>query len=255
MDNIFVNSLLTDKIKVQPKYIGKNIQKYLQTQLENKFQGKCTYHGYVKPDSIKIFKYSLGQLQAFSLNGDVVYTVQYYADVCNPSIGSVVQATVVNSNKYGILCESGIMYNGKLMPILEIIIVKNAIDLNSEINIEDIKVGDNLNIEIMGKKFELNDKKISVVGRIIVNTKNKNIELEKGDYNENDVPEEQIDSDVEAEELNVDEDENEENEEENEEDEEESEDEEVSNIFEGPDEDDIVDDLDDDVNEEDSDDE
>jgi hypothetical protein len=102
-----------------------------------------------------------------SLNGDIIYNVQFYASVCNPSVGSIVQAKVINTNKFGILAECTILLRNENVPILEIIIAKSSIDENNTVNIENIKPHDLITIEVLGKKYELNDKKISVVGKIM----------------------------------------------------------------------------------------
>lgn len=174
-NDFFIKTLLTDKVKIQPRMICKNIQTIIHKILVNKFEGICSYHGYIKNSSIKISKISLGQVQAFSLNGDVIYTVSYHAEVCNPSIGSIVKARVVNMNKFGILAECGITVDNRHVPILEIIVAKNTVDIASDIDFASITNGEDLFIEILGKKFELNDKKISIVGKIIQTKDQKNI--------------------------------------------------------------------------------
>lgn len=191
-NDFFVKTCLTDKVKIQPKYLCKNVSDVIQRNLVNKFEGKCSYHGYIKTGSIKLSKVSLGQVQAFSLNGDIIYNVSYYAEVCNPSIGSIVKAKVVNMNKFGILAECGITLDGGYVPILEIIVAKNTVEISSEeVDFDAIKVDEDLFIEILGKKYELNDKKISVVGKIIQTKSEKNIlddeaEMEGGYVSEND---------------------------------------------------------------------
>jgi DNA-directed RNA polymerase subunit E'/Rpb7 len=167
MESIFIKTLLTDKVKVKPAQLGSNIDDVLLFILKEKFESKCTYHGYIKPGSIKIEKYSTGYVQAFSLNGDIIYNVTYYAMVCNPSIGSVITAKVVNMNKFGLLAEANVNVDGQSIPVLEIIIAKSMINIENERPIDSIVVGDVINVEILGKKYELNDKKISVVGRIV----------------------------------------------------------------------------------------
>lgn len=177
MEEIFVKSLLTDKVKVSPKYLGNGTQNILLKHIQIKFEGKCSHHGYIRPGSISIYKYSMGKVVAVSLNGDISYNVQFYADVCNPSPGSVLKAKVVNTNKFGILAECSISYKGNNVPVLEVIVLKNTGELPPDIDIESIKTNDMILIEVQGKKHTLNDKKISVVGKIVSN-KNGNTKLE-----------------------------------------------------------------------------
>ena len=166
---MFVRNLLSDKVKLRPADVGKNLPTILQKLVANKFEGKCSQFGYIRPDSVVIHKYSIGHVIATSLNGDIGFTVLFFADVCNPIVGSIIKAKVVNTNKFGILAEYSIKIKDKsvLTPILEIIIAKNTNTLASEVDPNTVNVGDVLNIEIIGKKFELNDKKISAIGRIV----------------------------------------------------------------------------------------
>jgi DNA-directed RNA polymerase subunit E'/Rpb7 len=171
-NDIFVKTLLTDKIKIKPQFLSQSVKTHIQNLLIKKFEGVCSYHGYIKPRSIVIHKHSLGNVMAVSLNGDVEFKVQYFADVCNPSIGSIVQTKIVNSNKFGYLAHTGIHMHG-FMPILEIIIAKASSDA-SLVN-EDFVIGDEIFVEIIGKKFELGDKKIAAIARIIQTNSDKNI--------------------------------------------------------------------------------
>lgn len=184
-NDIFIRTLLTDKIKLRPSQISNRLKEHLINSLRQKFEGMCSYHGYIKPNSIEIFKYSLGTIQALSLNGDVEYIVQYNADVCNPSIGSIVHTKIVNTNKFGVLAHTGISdESGRFVPILEVVVAKNMVNAQNDRNVEELKVGDEIHVEIIGKKFELSDKKISAVARII-NTENDRNILDDAASNEN----------------------------------------------------------------------
>lgn len=173
MDSLFIRALLNDNVKLKPKFVTKNSTKFILERLKKTFEGCCTYHGYIKVDSIEIVKVSCGLIKDVTLNGDTIFNVTYYADVCNPIIGSVVSAKVVNTNMFGILAENGLNINGKYYPILEIIVAKNA---NAEL--DKIKVGSQIDIEVIGKKYELEDKKITVVGKVVEEKKGGNVKNE-----------------------------------------------------------------------------
>lgn len=181
MDNVFIRTLLTDKVKINPRLLSRNVKSHLLDALNDKFEEKCSHHGYIKRGSIEIFKYSLGQVQAISLNGDIRYTVNFYAEVCNPSVGSLIKAKVVNMNKFGILAESGITVDKKYIPILEIIVARNMSE--DVVDFDKIKQGDVLTIEIMCKKYELNDKKISLIGRIVTDVAAAKAKIARGGSN------------------------------------------------------------------------
>jgi DNA-directed RNA polymerase subunit E'/Rpb7 len=175
MDNdVFMNVLLDEKIKLEPRFITNNFKEELLKRLKEKLEGKCTRHGYIRINSIDIYKITPGIIELISLNGNIQYKIYFHADVCNPMLGSVIKAKVMKINKFGILADAG--YNDpvtdEFLNIIEIIIAKNSVNIISDIDLETVNVGDNIRVEIIGKKYELNDKHISIVGKIVSEIKN-----------------------------------------------------------------------------------
>lgn len=161
--DIFVKSLLTDKVKLLPSQLDKHIRRHILKLLQKKFEGICSNHGYILRESIEIYKVSFGSILAVSLNGYVEYKVQFYADVCNPTINSVVHSRIVNANKFGYLAHTGIKEEGGVFePILEIILPRNTIPSNQEVT-----VGEEVWCEVVGKKYELGDHRICIIGKLV----------------------------------------------------------------------------------------
>jgi DNA-directed RNA polymerase subunit E'/Rpb7 len=169
-NNSFIPSLLTEKVKLSPKYMNKSFSQKLLNHLIEKNEGKCSKHGYIKRNSISITKISTGIVEAHTLHGFLNYMVQFKALVCNPTNGSVIKCKVVSSNNFGVLCSSGITdENNEYKAIMDIIVPKNSLNIRSDANIDFDKIVPNqiLDVEIVGKKFEINDEKISAVGKIV----------------------------------------------------------------------------------------
>lgn len=158
---ILFESILTDKIKLKPIQLGRNMNDILSYHIQKKFQGTCSHHGYILENSIEIEKYSAGKIIDLSLNGDIEYNVTYKAVVCNPIIGSIIDIEVINKNKFGILGKANVLWRNTKYDVLEIIVPEH---ISNEIS--GYNVGDKCKIEVLGRKFELNDKKISVIGKI-----------------------------------------------------------------------------------------
>lgn len=163
--NLFTTCALTDRIKLRPYELGRSIQESILRKLRFKFEGVCSYHGFIKPSSIQIVKCSMGTLVDYSLNGDVEYTISYSAEICNPVPGMLIQATVVNSNRFGILATTFVNVDGEQLPVINSIIPK---EINND-ELDNILPGNIINIEVVGRKFEINDKRVSVVGKIVRN--------------------------------------------------------------------------------------
>lgn len=165
--DVFVKSILTDRVRLSPEDVTTEFKEKVSSIIRSRVEGKCSRHGYIKPSSTEVLKISPGSLRMFSLNGDVIYTVVFKALVCNPVIGSVVSARVTNTNKFGILAEVTLMSDdGVRHTVMEIIVAKQGA-IRSEVDMTRVQLNDVVNIEILGKKFELNDKRISAIGRIV----------------------------------------------------------------------------------------
>lgn len=177
-DPVFARMLITDRIKVIPSLIGGDLGEVIKNIVIKKYEGHCSQYGYILAGSIQIYKYSMGQLISASLNGDVVFTVMFNANVCNPFNGTLVKVTVVNMNKFGILGEYTINDgHGKKTTVIEVVIARNAPSnssaIASDVDLSSVKIGDVLTVEIVNKKFELKDKKISAIGRAVTSATKK----------------------------------------------------------------------------------
>jgi len=155
MDDIYFKSVLHKKIIIYSKYLDENIDNYIHNFLKNKIEGKCVDEGYIKPDSIKIIKKSIGALLGSRFTGDITYNILYTADISNPVIGNIIDCKVKFINKLGILGNNG--------PIT-IIVSKQFHDSNDLIN--KIKEGDIIKVEVIAKKFYLNDTEIKIVAKL-----------------------------------------------------------------------------------------
>lgn len=197
--DVFNKTLCKENIKIKSEYITKNYKTNIEQILKLKIGGICSKHGYIKNDSIEIYKIALGECERALSSGNVEFPVYFYADVCNPAIGSFVTAVIANINRFGILAESGYILNNKYITVLEIIIPKNSININSDVDIELLKIGDKLTVEIVGKKFELNETRMGSIGRVIKdinnNLKKKTIEEKEKDEEEDEEKEEAYDVD------------------------------------------------------------
>jgi DNA-directed RNA polymerase subunit E'/Rpb7 len=163
--SLFSNVVTVDKIVLHPnQYSSNDINTIIIKKLRKKVEGKCTRHGFIKPFSSEIVKKSAGRILDMSFNGHVSYNVTFKAQLCNPEIDSIIKCKIVNTNNFGILAESSININGNDIVIIEAIVVKGPAE-------QEYKIGDIIYIQIKGKKFDLNDTKITVHGIVDVNQK------------------------------------------------------------------------------------
>ena len=161
--DLFIPIKFRTNIQLNPKEISANFEEVILKKLKNNLENICSRHGYIKKDSINIIKRSIGQFKKQHFNGNIMFELQCIAEICNPAQGSIIKCKVKAKNSLGLLAEG--YYDN--VPILEIIVPKISAGIQSEINIDTVLVGDEINIEVCGKKYQLYDKHISIIGKAI----------------------------------------------------------------------------------------
>jgi hypothetical protein len=162
---LFIPIKFRTTVILTPSDITKDFENTILNKLKNNYENICSKYGYIKKDTIKIIKRSVGQLKKEHFNANVYFDVVCIAEICNPAQGSIIKCKVKAKNSLGVLAEG--YYDS--IPILQIIIPKISAGIQSEINIDTISIGDEVKIEVCGKKYQLFDKHISIIGRAIKN--------------------------------------------------------------------------------------
>ena len=81
--------------------------------------------------------------------------------ICCPNPDTILNCRVVSKNKIGVL---GTL-NNDISPLIILIPFDLIEDIDENSKISEIKIGDNINVLVLGKKFEQSDKKIIVIGK------------------------------------------------------------------------------------------
>ncbi|QOI90177.1 hypothetical protein QKU58_gp154 [Pyramimonas orientalis virus] len=166
--NNFIEIKNRDVVKLAPYLLNSDYKKNVLKILKKKYEGICSKFGYIKQNSISVEKITRGTIELSTFHGYVLFDVEFMASICNPSIGSIVKCKVQNINAFGVLCTSGIVEDGVYHNILNIIIPKQNSQLIEDNAItENVSINDEVNVEILGKKYILNNKNINVFGKII----------------------------------------------------------------------------------------
>ena len=162
---LFIPIKFRTNVILQPNELTKSFEEAILKKLKNNLENVCSKHGFIKNDSIKIIRRSIGSIKQQDFTVNIHFTIECIAEICNPAQGSIIKCKVKAKNLLGILAEG--FYNN--MPILEIIVPKMSAGIQSEIDIDKINIGDEIKIEVCGKKFQLFDKHISIIGKAIKN--------------------------------------------------------------------------------------
>ena len=154
MESLFERRELTKKVNIHARFLQRNIQESLLSQLKVKFQGRCLAEGYLQRDSITITKYSLGRLNY--LRGGADYDVTFQADICMPHVGQVFKAPVSLRSKIGIHAE--------LEPMR--VLIPRDLHIGNDL-FEKVAIGDQVEFEVVGTQFKQGDEDIIVVGKLL----------------------------------------------------------------------------------------
>ena len=158
LQTIYSRCLLTRKIVLPMATIGKNLKEDIEENIKANFEGKCVVEGFIKPNSVKIITHSSGTIER---GNQILFEIVFECDVCFPVEGMIVSCVAKNITKAGIRAESA----GEVPSPIVVFIAKDH-----HFNVPyftEIKEGDKINVRVVGQRFELNDKYVSIIGELI----------------------------------------------------------------------------------------
>ena len=155
---VYTRCLINRKIVLPITSIGKNLQEVIEDNVKANFEGKCLVEGYIKDNSCKIITYSSGIINRGNY---ISFEVVFECEVCFPVEGMNIQCVAKNVTKAGIRAESA--YD---VPSPIVVFVAKDHHFNVP-HFAEIQEGDKINIRVIGQRFELNDKYISIIGELI----------------------------------------------------------------------------------------
>ena len=156
--SIYSRSIISRNIVLPITAIGKNLKQTIEEYISFNFEGKCVVEGFIKPNSSKIITYSSGTIKRGNM---VAFDAVFECEVCFPVEGTIISCIAKNNTKAGITAESA---DEKPTPVI-VFIARDHHYSSSQFN--EIKEGDKINVRVIGQRFELNDKCVSVIGELM----------------------------------------------------------------------------------------
>jgi DNA-directed RNA polymerase subunit E'/Rpb7 len=158
LKDIYSRCLITKRILLPIVAIHKNITQSIHENLSFHFEGKCINEGYVKPGSIKIITYSSGIIER---GVNIRFEVVFECMVCFQVEGALISCVAKNITKAGIRGESASEFPSPVV----VFIARDHFYMNPYFS--SIQEGDNITVRVIGQRFELNDKYISVIAELV----------------------------------------------------------------------------------------
>jgi DNA-directed RNA polymerase subunit E'/Rpb7 len=168
--SIYNRSLITRSISLPIVSIGKNIKETIEKNISINYEGKCIVEGFIKPGSSRIITYSSGIVKS----NNIIFEVVFECEVCSPVEGMLIQCEAVNITKAGIRAECS---NETPSPVVVFITRDHHYMIPKFGSIQE---GDKFVVRVIGQRFELNDKYVSVIAELVVDTfKEKELKKKK----------------------------------------------------------------------------
>ena len=155
--SLFTNITCVKNVILPLHSVGKNIVSKLKEELIASYEGICSTDGFVKPDSLGILTYSSGKL----IDGHVELKVTCQMEVCDPAEGFVLSCIAKNITKAGI---RAVTKDYEPSPLV-VFIARDHHHMNKKF--QNVSENDIIQVKIIGKRYELNDEYISVIGELI----------------------------------------------------------------------------------------
>ena len=162
--SVYARNMISTKIHLKMSEIGDSTKPNLERKIVQRTEGKCIPDGFVRPDSVRIVTYSSGVIKMNFVEFQVVFECL----ICNPVEGQTVECTTKTITKAGIHAE--VMTDHKFIP-MKIFIARDHNYANRMFG--SVKENEQINVRIIGKRFELNDPYIVAIASLIDNGKER----------------------------------------------------------------------------------
>lgn len=157
-DSLYSRAVLTQKVQLPFIIVGTNVETTIRHTISSKIEGKCIVEGYVKPGSIKIINISSGTLHGRLIDFEVVFE----CSICCPVEGMQIKCYAKNITQAGIRAFTSL--DEKNSPVI-IYVSRDHHSTNEYFN--SIQEKDSIRIRVIGQRFELNDKQVSIIGELL----------------------------------------------------------------------------------------
>jgi DNA-directed RNA polymerase subunit E'/Rpb7 len=160
LDNshVYIRSLLTQKTVLKYDDVNSELFNILEAKIKKLNEGKCIKEGYVKNNSVKLLTYSSGEL----FDNKILFECVFECLITNPVESTLIYCITKSITKVGVRAE--LIVDDEASPY--IIFIARDHHYNNE-SFSQIKENDIIQVRILGQRYELNDKFISIIAELI----------------------------------------------------------------------------------------
>ena len=158
--------LLTTNLYVSASQVNKNIDSVIKDNLKEQLEGLCYEDGYIVKDSVKIIRKSMGKIVVNDNVSSVSYSIRYKASIISPTEGDVIESYVSNINKMGVVAYIKLSEGDSSEESPMVIMIPKDYFESSIYNIDDINVGQKLNVIVIGSRVKYRSEKIQIIAKL-----------------------------------------------------------------------------------------
>jgi len=168
---VYLQSVLTMKVIVPITSVGKNMKQNLEKIISKKTEGKCIAEGFIRPNSVKVIRYSSGNIN----NENIEFQTVFECMVCHPVEGMLIECDSKTITKAGIHAE--VTDEQGIVPITVFVARDHHF---TDRKFAEIKENMKIIVRVVGVRFELNDPYICVIGKYIDRKTDEKKEKKRG---------------------------------------------------------------------------
>lgn len=157
--------IINSRIVLDASDINNDIDSIIRIKLKEQVEGKCYEDGFIIKDSIKIIKRSIGRVITTNNKSKIRYQITYSGKIISPSEGDIIQTYISNINKMGVISYIKLNDDDTSENSPMIIMLPKEYFNESSRNIEDLTVGQTIEISVIGFRIKYGSDKIQIVGK------------------------------------------------------------------------------------------
>ena len=154
------DAIFEEKVSLSPKDMNREILSFddlLLRKMRAQIEGKCTKHGFLIPNSLKMLSRSYGYIEKGTFTADSMFYIKAQGRVYNPPNGTVVEGVVVRRSKAGLYL---VIENAVHVMVLRDLHIGNK-------EYDAVELGDTIRVEIKKSRFQINDPQILSLGQFL----------------------------------------------------------------------------------------
>ena len=151
-------------LNIESNNLNKNLDSLILHTLKDKYENKCTEHGFIINNTIELINRKLGKINTINNISCISYIVKYSCDIIYPSEGDQIQIIVDKVNKMGVIGYiDNPNKNAENSPL--IVIIPNEYFNESTRDIDSITKNQKINIITLSVRIKYGNTKIQIVGK------------------------------------------------------------------------------------------